>query len=98
MSSEQVKSWVTGHHVYKRISSPIVGDKLNCRREINNPHDRWAVVVCKDQTIVGHVPRDLSKRFSEMLSAEKAIYAVVVGKRENKRKRGLEVPVIYNIS
>ena len=46
------------------------------------------------QLIVGHVPRDLSKRFSEMLSAGKKIYAVVVGKRENKRKRGLEVPVI----
>ena len=82
MSSEQVKSCVTGHHVYKRIWSPIVGDKLNCRREINNPHDRWPVVVCKDQTVVGHVPRDLSKRFSEMLSAGKAIYAVVVGKEK----------------
>ena len=98
MTTQSITSWVTGHHIYKRQWTPEIGDLLECRREATNRYDRWAVAVYRCERIVGHVPRDLSRQFTAHLTAGRKISAQVIGKRENKRRRGLEVPVIYTIS
>ena len=64
MESELVKeSVVRGHHIYKEVWSPVVGELLPVLRESNNVHDRRAVTVFKDGNIVGHVTRELSRIF-----------------------------------
>ena len=54
-------SAVRGFHVYKDIWKPQVSEVLDCKREFNNPEDKFAVGVTKDDTTVGHVPREFSK-------------------------------------
>ena len=57
MESESAKeSLVHGHHVYKEVRSPVVGELLSVFQEPNNPNDGRAVAVFRDGRIVGHVP------------------------------------------
>ena len=39
---------VRGHHIYKRVRSPTVGEVLQLTREERNDHDRFAV--CRIQS------------------------------------------------
>ena len=56
-----MESVVRGHHVYKRVWHPVLGEQLTLVRENNNSDDRQAASVMKDGSmIVGHVPRELS--------------------------------------
>ena len=57
----EFQSYVTGHHVYKDIWTPILGEKLLTATESENHHDKYAVKVLKETEVVGHVPRDISK-------------------------------------
>ncbi len=50
-------SAVRGHHIYKRIWTPTVGEKLQLRPEEDNQSDPKAVAVLKHGVIVGHLPR-----------------------------------------
>ena len=43
----EIDSCIRGHHVYKDWWTSFVGEILNCAREIDNPHDPYAVVLCK---------------------------------------------------
>ena len=56
METEAVKeSVVRGHHVYKAVWTPLIGEELPIFPEPGNVHDKRAVSV-----IVGHVPREIS--------------------------------------
>ena len=46
--------------VQERLWSPVLGEQLTLERKHSNSHDRHAVSVMKDATIVDHVPRELS--------------------------------------
>ena len=46
------ESVVRGHHVYKAVWTPFVGEILDARREDENSHDRHAVAVF-DSCVVG---------------------------------------------
>ena len=48
-----LESVVCGHHVYKRIWTPHVGEQLRLKHEENNENDRRAVAVLKDSIVVG---------------------------------------------
>ena len=37
-------------------------EELQCQRERGNSSDLYAVAVLKDRTIVGHLPRKMTKR------------------------------------
>ena len=50
-------SVVRGHHVYKTVWMPFIG----VNREEDNLHDRYAVVVYLNDSIVGHLPRSISQ-------------------------------------
>ena len=53
------KSFITGHHVYKEVWSPVLDDDLTCLPEPENSHDKYAIKVSKNETVVGHVPREI---------------------------------------
>ena len=57
----EFQSYVTGHHVYKDIWTPTLGEKLSMAMEPENHHDICAVKDLKENKVVGHVSRDISK-------------------------------------
>ena len=59
--SYQKVSVVRGHHIYKVVWTPEVGEVLQVRTEDGNEHDEHAVAVVKDGLIVGHVPHSMSR-------------------------------------
>ncbi len=52
-------SVIRGHHVYKRIWTPTVGEQLQLRPD--NESDLRAVAILKHGVIVGHLPRKTAK-------------------------------------
>ena len=60
MEEYVVVSSVRGHHVYKDIWTPAIGEVLTCTQELTNAHDVYAVAVKRGADIVGHVPRSIS--------------------------------------
>ncbi len=51
-------SVVRGHHVYRRIWTPTVGEQLQLRPEEDNESDPRAVAIL---AIVGHQPRKTAR-------------------------------------
>ena len=56
-----LESVVHGHHVYKRVWRPAIGEQLKLIREECNEHDPRAVAIVKDERVVGHMPRCIAK-------------------------------------
>ncbi len=54
-------SVVSGHHLYKRMSTPTVGEQLQLRPEEDNESDPRAVAILKHGVIVGHLPRKTAR-------------------------------------
>ena len=48
---------VCGFHVYQDTWTPVIDEKLVCRRDDSNPRELYAVAVLKGEEIVSHVPR-----------------------------------------
>ena len=88
------QSVIRGHHIYKDVWSPYTGESLTLQREDGNTHDRHAVCLLKDNRVVGHVPRDLSRVFWYFLCHGGRVTCEVTGRR--KCGKELEVPCTYN--
>ena len=73
---------VRGHHVFKRIWTPVVGKALTVAREAGNTEDRFAVAVTKDDMVVGRVPREFSKLCRHFLRHGGTIVCEVTGRRK----------------
>ena len=73
---------VCGHHVFKRIWTPVVGKVLTVAIEADNTEDRFAVAVTKDDMVVGHVPREFSKLCRHFLRHGGTIAFEVTGRRK----------------
>ena len=58
-TSYRIESSVCGHHVYKDVWSPVIGDELPAEVEEHNTFDEFAVAVMKSSNVVGHVPREI---------------------------------------
>ena len=56
---------IRGHHVYKRSWAPVLNEKLDCKKdnlEEALSHGKHSVGVFKrDETLVGHVPIEISR-------------------------------------
>ena len=41
----QIASVIRGHHVFKQIWTPVIGEELHLEQEIGNPYYHFAVAV-----------------------------------------------------
>ena len=48
-------SVICGHHVYKDVWTPFIGEELTVQPDNDNEDDDYAVGVLKDGAVVGHV-------------------------------------------
>ena len=94
-----------GFHVYQIVCSPIIGvDELKCRHEKENEEDKFAIGVygydLHRETLVGHVPRNISKFVYAFLQLRNSkLYCRVTGNRLNRgAEYGLEIPVTYTLN
>ena len=54
--SYEKTSVIRGHHIYKSVWTPFIGEELVVEAEDGNEHDKNAVAVMKDGCVVRHVP------------------------------------------
>ena len=52
---------VQGYHYYKSLWNPIPNQKLTCSHEENNLFDMFAITVCDNVKIVGHLSMEISR-------------------------------------
>ena len=82
--------------MYLRVWTPRVGEILSTRKETGNHHDRFAVAVLKDDRIVGHIPREVSKTAWYFLEHGGEIRCEITSRRRSDIVgKGLEVPCTY---
>ena len=67
--------------MYKNIWEAVVGETLNFVRELRNVRDRYAVAVEKNGTVVGHLPRKVSRVCALLLKRGGNIQCTVTGKQ-----------------
>ena len=79
------ESVIRGHHIYKSVWSPRVGEIVSVDREHGNSHDRHAVCLLKGSSIIGHAPRELAKYFWFFLGHGGTITCEVTGSRKRMR-------------
>ena len=92
-----MESCVRGYHVYKDLWEAVVGEELECQRERSNPSDAYAVVVKKGETIVGHLPRKLSRMCALFIRRGGSITCRPRGRRRYSSdlpQGGLEIPCL----
>ena len=88
---------IRGHHIYKEVWMPSMGEVLQCEKEEGNSHDLYAVAVKKLDSIVGHVPRIILTLCHLFLSRGGSITCTVTGIRkysDDLPQGGLEVPCL----
>ena len=68
--------------MYKAIWTAVVGEELICRREPTNSADRCVVAVLKEETIIGHLQRKMSKLCSLFLRRGGSMCCRVTGSRQ----------------
>ena len=91
------ESVVRGHHIYKSVWTPFVGEILDTKREAGNNHDRHAVAVVRDSCVVGHLPRQYSRVAWYFLQHGGKISCEITGRRrrDDTPGLGLVVPCLY---
>lgn len=95
----EIQSYIRGYHAYKDVWAPVVGQTLVLRREPTNTKDQNAVGIYFDDLLVGHVPCNLSSKFSQFLRRDcNKSFAEVTGDKVNRGGGyGLEVPCVYRL-
>ncbi len=73
--SFDIPSCIRGHHIYHEVWTPTIGERLECRREMTNIVDRYAVCVYKSEQLIGQLSKKISIICSWFLSME-ATYLV----------------------
>ena len=94
----QVRSVVRGHHVYKTVWTPVVGERLSLSPEDENEHDTHAVAVLREEAVVGHAPRHLSRVFYFFLRHGRTITTEITCTGHRRYGCGLEVPCLYTLT
>ena len=63
----EMVSYKKGYHVYKMLWNPLIVEFLSCERKPDNPMDKCAVFVKKENEIVGHLPLGKSSKFAKTI-------------------------------
>ena len=90
-----LESLVRGHHIYKRMWTPVVGESLPLSLEEEIDNDPRAAAVLKCGIVVGHVPRETARTVWYFLKRG-GCGTCEIGWR--KKGKGLEVPCVYTFS
>ena len=99
----QFETAIRGHHIYKDVWLPRIGQRLICKKDDRDEalqYDVNAIGLYRkegEELLVGHVPIELSCLLKNFLQAnsDNVIEAEVSGKR--KREVGLIVPAKYTV-
>ena len=91
-----LESVVRGHHIYKRMWTPMLDERLQIEIEKDNRNDARAVAVQKGGMVVGHLPRETVKIVWFFLRRGSSGWCEITGRR--KKGIGLEVPCVYTFS
>ena len=59
-TSYSKESVIGGHHIYKAVWTPFIGESLAVNHKIDNAYDSHAVTVHLDDCVVGHLPQTIS--------------------------------------
>ena len=97
METFELESCVRGQHIYQELWEAVIGEELQCQRERDNPTDIYAVAVRKGRTVVGHLPRRLSRLCALFIRRGGSIHCSPTGKRRYSAdlpQGGLEIPCI----
>ena len=78
----EMNGCVHGFHVYQDTWTPVIDEKLVCRREDSNPRERYAVAVLKGEEIVGHVPRYMSIACSLFMRRGGSVYCTITERKK----------------
>ena len=78
-------SVIHGHHVYKHVWTPTIGEELTLQQERNNRNDFYAVTAKKDAMVVGRVPRELPRAYWNCIQQGGHITCEVTAKRRKGR-------------
>ena len=97
MDQNEIKVVVTRN--FEMLWNPLIGDFLSCEREPDNPMDKYAIFVKKENKILGNLPLGKSGKFPKTISYflradELSSYKIVVtGKLVNLGDGGgMQVP------
>lgn len=99
-SSISIEFCVRGYHVYKAIWRTTIGETLLAQAEFGNVHDPYAVAVVRlsgsTDTIVGHLPRNISTLYHIFHLRNGNIVVQVTGRRRSVDlpQGGLKVPCV----
>ena len=89
------ESCVQGHHIYKEVWNPVVGEVPLCERELHKAADQYSVAITKGGVVIGHLPCKISRLCSLFLWRGGTIDCLVTGVRRysvDLPQGGLEVP------
>lgn len=90
-----------GYHIYKAIWSPRNHELLVAKQETNNPHDQYAIAAYKQESVVGHLPKEISRFTWFIIRHGAAVTVKVVDVRQRRSpliRGGLEIPVEVTVS
>jgi hypothetical protein len=103
ITTHQLKfgSLIRGHHISLSKYTPSENDILECRQDTSTEaqcHDKYAIGVLSNDTLVGHVPKEISSLLYHFIVSGSGgtLVAKPTGKR--KRENGLVIPCIYTAS
>ena len=104
MEVYKVDSIARRHHVFKEIWTPFIGKDLECKRDVSNTRDAYAVEIMQQEetgstAIVGHVPQKISAACSLFLQGEGSIGCIIMVNRQYSRdlpQGGWKYPVNSN--
>ena len=88
---------VKGYHYYDSIWFPEKEEQLDCSHDFGNVFDVFAIKTCKfDGTVVGHLPREISRASKSLLDRGAQISATLTSadyRRSPLVQGGLEMHV-----
>ena len=89
-----------GHHTYKDIWEPSVGEKLIALRDSSNQFHKLAVKVLNGEEIVGHLPCKYASIAGNFLAHGGSITLKVTGHRQHCKQLcgGMEIPCCVTFS
>ena len=100
----ELKNYIKGHHVYKVVWTPVVGEVLQVEMEPNNLVEKYAVCTRKDGQVVEHLKKGLTGRFAKTIfyflrgESYSQCSAKIVGSRCNLGDgEGLQMPCELHI-